>query len=357
MHGAGQGEPAGGDAREATRTLLELVATLMQESFERVGEGAVLGTLPASIERFGAMNAAYMNRNFVACNPGAGAVSALTPMNVVSRVTGTDFEMLETTQRRAVKRLKQCEFQDAFEGLDDFPRAMICLLHRAAYQGSVNAGLAPEAGYEVDVRTRILFGDPHCDFVVRSRGPRPETADAECPVTREPAPGERDDLSYAFYTFLLTSFVDYLTNHLPQETVHDVLRTCAAEVGGKVYTLMEAAGRLPDDPVGAARAVLEAGGRAFADDPDGAEDGAGAAEGEVQVTHCPQALHIRSTARANDDPDVARAVRQNACRLCKNLVAGAVDRVEPGCRVERPTALTLGDAACLFRVHRTPPEP
>ena len=335
--------PTGADARAASRTVLELVATLMEKSFEALGEGTVLGTLPTYAERFGAMNAVYMGRHFVRCDPGVGAVSALTPLNVVSRVTGTGFDMPQQTRARAVKRLRACEFLDAFEDRGEFPKAMMCLLHRATYQGSVNATLAHDDGYEVDLRTRILFGDPHCEFVVRSRGPRPDAPDRECEVTRQPAPDECDDLSYSFYTFLLTSFVDYLTNHLPEDTVHGILRSCAAEVGSKVYGLMDAVGALPRDPADAARAVLRMGGREFA--PDG--DGAGR---DLRVTHCPQAAHIIATAKGNDDPDAARAVRENACRLCKNLVQGAAERVSPGCRVGRRTSLALGDGDCHFTV-------
>ncbi len=312
----------------------------MQKSFDVLGEGVVLGTLPAYTERFGATNAVYMNRHFVRCDPSAGAVSALTPLNVVSRVTGTDFDMTESTKRRAVKRLKSCEFLSAFHNLGDFPKAMICSLHRGTYLGSVNAGLKPEEGYDVDLRTRILFGDPHCEFVVRSRSPRPESPDKECEVQRPPAPEECDDLSYAFYTFLLTSLVDYLTNHLPEETVHDILRTCANEVGSKVYGLMDAAGMLPKDPVDAARTVLYTGGRTFlASEP-----------GEVIVGTCPQAAHIIATSKGNDDEQIAQAVRENACRLCKNLVAGAVDQVASGARVERETSLALGDNQCRFQI-------
>lgn len=329
------------DARAASRTLLELVATLMEKSFEVLGEGTVLGTLPQYAQRFGAMNAVYMGRHFVRCDPGVGAVSALTPLNVVSRVTGTAYDMPQRTRARAVKRLRTCEFLEAFEDRGDFPKAMMCLLHRATYQGSVNATLEEDDGYEVDLRTRILFGDPHCEFVVRSRGPRPDAPDQECEVIRQPAPEECDDLSYGFYTFLLTSFVDYLTNHLPPKTVHDILRSCAAEVGSKVYGLMDATGTLPRDPEGAARALLRLGGREFGEPPG---------ERGLRVTSCPQAAHIVATAKGNDDPDVARAVRENACRLCKNLVQGAVDRVAPGCRVERHTALTLGDDHCRFTV-------
>lgn len=330
------------DARAASRTMLELVATLMEKSFETMGEGAVLGTLPAYSERFGAMNAIYMGRNFVRCDPSVGAVSALTPLNVISRVTGTDFDMPQQNRARAVKRLKNCEFLDAFKDRGEFPKAMMCLLHKATYQGSVNSTLQEKDGYEVDLRTRILFGDPHCDFVVRSRSPRPDAPDQECEVTRQPAPEECDDLSYGFYTFLLTSFVDYLTNHLPADTVHDILRACAAEVGSKVYGLMDATGTLPQDPVHAARAVLRMGGREFQPGPPESPD--------MRVASCPQAAHIITTSKGNEDPEAARAVRENACRLCKNLVQGAVDRVAPGCNVVRKTALTLGDDDCHFSV-------
>ncbi len=333
-------EGASADARAASRTLLELVSALMQKSFDVLGEGVVLGTLPSYTERFGQTNAVYMNRNFVRCDPGAGAVSALTPLNVVSRVTGTEFDMTETSKRRAVKRLHSCEFLDAFEDLGHFPKAMICALHRGTYLGSVNAGLAPEDGYDVDLRTRILFGDPHCEFVVRSRKQRSESPDTECEVQRQPAPGECDDLSYGFYTFLLTSFVDYLTNHLPAETVHDILRTCAAEVGTKVYGLMDAAGMLPKDPVEAAAVVLKTGGRTFENSKPG----------EISVKTCPQATHIIATSKGNEDEQVAQAVRENACRLCKNLVAGAVDQVANGARVERDSSLALGDNHCKFRI-------
>ena len=328
-----------GDAQAASRTLLELVATLMEASFQAVGEGAILGTMPAYLERFGHQNAVWMNRHFVKCHAEEGAVSALTPMNYVSRVTKTPFEMPKATKNEAVKRLKVCEFQDAFEGRGDFPKAMMCLLHKAAYQGSVNGTLGEgDPGYRVDLQSRILFGDDHCDFAVTSRTDRGAGGDKECKGKDLPSEEELAWLSYGFYTFLLTSFVDYLTKHLGQAHVEQILRDCANKVGGKVYALMDAVGLLPDDGPGAAAAVLRIGGRTFVQEGDA-----------VTVTACPQAEHIRATSAPNTPEDRER-VRANACRLCKNLVAGAVDQVCPGAKVTRTSALALGDDDCRFRV-------
>lgn len=326
------------NAQASSRTLLELVATLMEASFAALGEGVILGTMPAYLERFGKANAQYMNRHFVECHPEHGATSSLTPMNFISRITDTPFDMVTARRDTATKRLKSCEFLDAFDSRGQFPKTMICMLHKAAYQGSVNGTLPAESpGYDVEVASRILFGDPHCDFVVTARDDLPADPDKECPTKSVPSGDERENLAYGFYTFILTSFVDYLTHHLPREQVQEILRDCAAQVGGKVYALMDAVGLLSKDAPDAATQVLRLGGRTV--ERDGAD---------VTVTACPQAPHIANTAQ--HDPERQREVALNACRLCKNLVQGAVNQVAPGCRVERDGALSVGDPSCGFRV-------
>lgn len=309
----------------------------MEASFAALGEGVILGTMPRYLERFGKANAAYMNKHFVQCTPEHGAVAALTPMNYISRITDTPFDMPVATRSTATKRLRSCEFLDAFEDRGDFPKAMICQLHRAAYQGSVNGTVkAPEDGYDVSLGSRILFGDDHCDFIVKARTARPDEPDTECKGRALPNEEERADLAYGFYTFILTSFVDYLTHHLPADRVQEILRDCAQRVGGKVYALMDAVGLLSQDSKEAAAAVLRMGGRMVE------------AGDELVVTACPQAEHIRAT--ASHDAERQNEVCLNACRLCKHLVQGAVSQVSRGTKVDRDDALSVNDPSCRFRL-------
>lgn len=322
------------DTQAATRTLLELVAELMEESFRVLGEGHIVGTLPAYVERFGAGNGRFVAKHFLADADVRGPLGALSAMNVVSDVTGTEYD-LEVGEGHVTKRLHSCEFAPAFEGRDDFPRAMMCMLHRAAYQGSVNASVPQDEGFDVHLARRILFGDSVCDFVVTPRSVADE-GDRALPIAREPDADERDDLAYHFYTFLLTAFVDYLTHHLEPSVVQDLLRRVAARVGTKVERLFQATGVSDGGPTDMARRVLALGGRELA-------------EGSLRVTSCPQAEHIRSTASGADEAE-RDAVRLNACRLCKNLVGGAVSRADPDAVVERHTCLAVGDPHCDFEV-------
>ncbi|MGB1587010.1 MAG: hypothetical protein ACPHID_08225 [Thermoplasmatota archaeon] len=318
-----------GDALAASRTTLELMATLMESSFEAVGEGTILASMPAYMERFGRDNAQWMSQRF-GTEPPRGAGSALSAMNFISQVTDTPYDMVEATRGHAIKRLKTCEFRDAFENRGDFPKTMMCLLHRAAYQGSVN-GLVPAAeGFDVQIKSRILFGDDHCDFDVTARGGMDVTKDEGKLPEEKPTQEEQAWLAYGFYTFLLTSFIDYLTHHLPSDQVEQMIRECGRKVGAKVQHLLDPLGVLPEDDAGKARTVLELGGRQFGDG--------------LQVRACPQAAHIIATT-APDAPELQQRVRENACRLCKHFVAGAL-----GKDVERDGAIALGDAHCGFRL-------
>lgn len=323
------------DPAAATRTLLELVAELMEESFAVIGEGHILGTMPRFLERFGAGNARYVTKNFLAGADVKGPQGALSPMDLISRVTGTKYSTHQT-EAGTIKRLHACEFLEAFENRGEFPRAMMCMLHRAAYQGSVN-GLVDEVnGFDVQLNKRILFGDSVCDFLVVPRANVSE-GDRPLPVAHEPDAAARADLAYHFYTFLLTSFVDYLTHQLPAEKVEEMLRVVAARVGGKVGHIITAAyGEMDSETL--SNAVLRTAGRTLDGD-------------SLKVIACPQADHIRSTASGVDESDRRRVVA-NACRLCKHVVTGAVAVCGNGGNVHRAKSLALGDDHCDFEVRR-----
>ncbi len=314
------------DPAAATRTVLELVGELMEESFAVMGEGHILGTMPAYLERFGSGNARYVRKHFLADGDVVGPKSALSPMNVVSDVTQTEYDLLDTSAG-LTKRLHKCEFQPAFAKRGEFPRAMMCMLHRAAYQGSVN-GLVDGEQFDVQLTRRILFGDETCDFVVMPRD-EPSPKDTQLPMATAPGEEQRQDLAYHFYTFILTSFVDYITAHLPEATVEQMLRNVAGKVGAKLHAIRPEG---MDDPEDILRFVLIKGGRTV--------DG-------CKVTACPQADHIRATAKAAGTADEATVVA-NACRLCKHVVGGAVRQA--GADVGRTTSIALGDDSCDFEV-------
>ncbi len=314
---------------------MELVAELMEESFAVMGEGNILGTMPRFLERFGAGNARYVANHFLGEGTVKGPQGALSAMDLISRVTGTKYSTHET-EAGTIKRLHACEFLEAFENRGQFPRAMMCMLHRAAYQGSVNGLVKPEQGFDVQLNKRILFGDTACDFLVVPRSDVAE-GDRPLPVAHEPDAAARADLAYNFYTFLLTSFVDYLTHQLPAEKVEEMLRVVAARVGGKVGHIITAAyGDM--DSQALSKAVLITAGRTL--EGDG-----------LKVVACPQADHIRSTASGVDESDRRRVVA-NACRLCKHVVTGAVRACGDGGEVHRDRSLALGDDHCDFEVRR-----
>lgn len=315
----------------------------MEAGFRRLGEGAILGTLPRYLEEFGRKNAQYMAKKFVRCDPQEGAVSALTGLNFISRVTGTPFSMDTATKGDAVKRLHVCEFQQAFAKRSEFARAMICLLHLSVYRGHVN-GLLEDAeaeGYDVDLESRILFGDDHCDFHVTSRAPRGDAPDTECESKLEPTRDEMEDLSHHFYTVILVSFIDYLMKVLPAGAVESMLIDSADEVATSMAPLLRDPGLEPDMEAAwdLVRSVLLIGGREL--DPS--------AEGEVRVTSCPYAKAILSTTK-NHDPSLARDLRAASCMLCRRTTETVARTAAPGARLRRDTTLTLGDDDCRFRL-------
>ncbi len=306
----------------------------MEESFAVMGEGHIIGTMPRYLQRFGAGNARYVTKHYLAGSAIKGPQSALSPMDLISRVTGTDYST-HKTEAGTIKRLHACEFMEAFENRGEFPRAMMCMLHRSAYQGSVNGLVEDDKGFDVQLTKRILFGDASCDFLVV---PRSDVAvdDAPLPVASEPDAEARADVAYHFYTFLLTSFVDYLTHQLPEEKVEEMLRVVAARVGAKVGALItDVYGKMSSREL--AKGVLHMGGRTLEGD-------------SLKVVGCPQADHISSTASGTDEAERLRVVA-NACRLCKHVVTGAVNQFGDGGSVSRQRSLALGDAHCDFEVH------
>ncbi len=328
------------DTLGATRSVLALTATLMETAFEELGEGVILGTMPAYMEQFGADNARFLAKRYVNCDASVGAVSALTPMNHVSRVTGTPFTMPKARKDEAVKRLNTCEFLEAFEGRGDFPRAMMCQLHQASYQGSVNGLLEdPAQGYDVQVRSRILFGDPHCDFAVVSRKERPTEEDAECEVNHDPSPEDVVNLQFHFYTYMLGSFVDYLTTMLPAERLLPILRDEAQKVGTKIHHVLDATRELPKDAPGVAVEMLRAGGRSVE-----------AEGGTLTVSSCPQAQAIREATRGHTVEEDGVRARTNMCGLCHGALEGVVKAACPNATVKLDGAMTLGAPVCTFRV-------
>ncbi len=338
--------PAEGDLAVAGRTILELTATVMEAAFSLLGEGVILGTMPAYLERFGEKNARFVERHYVSCDPGRGAVSALTPMNFVSRITETPFTMVEASKDVAVKRLHACEFASAFDSKAPFAKAMVCMLHRAAYQGSVNGLLADPRrdGYDVTLQSRILFGDSHCDFAVQSRAGRPHEPDQEGAPRHAPDAAETASQVHHFYTAILVAFVDYLSSVLQPDEAALLLEDCAAKVGAKARGLLlagvPAARASPEDLL---QALLVVGGRTIERTPG--------PHPVLKVVACPYA-HPIVAATKRHDAETARQVRANACRLCHGLVSNAVEAHAPGATVARDTCLTLGDADCRFRVER-----
>lgn len=336
--------PAGaGSPLAISRTVLELIATVMDASFEQLGEGVMLGTMPAYLERFGGKNARHIRRHYVDTDPARGAVSALAPLNFVSAVTDTPFTMVEARPEQAVKRLHACEFASAFQHKTPFGRAMICQLHRAVYQGSVNGLLEPgQPGYQVQLRSRILFGDRGCDFVVTSETAPAKATDPGGAITAMPTPEQREADSLHFYMAILVAFVEYLTEVMPPEAVHLLLYNCADKVGTKLAGMFPAEGRDPAQRAhGLVRTVLSAGGRQVA--PEG-----GGALPVLRVTACPFAEPIRATTKHGDEA-LVRERRLNACRLCHGLLRGAA-ATQGLVEVERDACLTVGDAECRFRV-------
>ncbi|MEA3189422.1 MAG: hypothetical protein QOD77_4 [Thermoplasmata archaeon] len=316
------------------RTVLELIATVMDASFEALGEGVMLGTMPAYLERFGAKNARHIRRHYVETDATRGAVSALAPLNFVSALTSTPFTMAEAGPEQATKRLHACEFAAAFQHKTPFGRAMICQLHRAVYQGSVNGLLQPgQPGYQVQLRSRILFGDRSCDFLVTSDAPRDQATDPGGQVLATPTPEQREADSLHFYMAILVAFVDYLTEVMPPEAAHRLLDDCASKVGVKLAPMFPA-----DSPYKLARSILEAGGRTVEASPLPV----------LRVTACPFAGPIRAIAKHGDEAAV-RERRLNACRLCHGVLRGAV-ATQGLMGVERASCLTVGDADCRFRI-------
>lgn len=323
----------------SSRTTLELIAELMEASFERLGEGAILGTLPEYLEDFGARNVRYLQNRFISCDPRAGAVSALTGPNFLSRVTHTGFELPVARKDHAVKRLLECEFQKAFQGRSEFVRAMICLLHVSTTRGAVNGLLEdPQEGYDVELGSRILFGDDHCDFIVRSRPPRPVEADTECPIDPNIPKADVPALAHQFYTAILVALVEYLLTVLPEADVRRMATGCAGRVGTKVARVLGDAGKGQKAARDTMDRVLTYGGRRIVQD------------GNVSaVTACPFAEAILTTTRRHE-PEEARKVHSAACLLCKAAVGAAVGATWQGADVARDTCLTLGDKDCRFRV-------
>ncbi len=316
-----------------SRTILELIASLMQAGFEVAGEGVLLATMPPVLERFGARNAQYIARKFVSCDAAAGVAGALAPVNYLSRVTDTPFQMLETSASHAVKRLQSCEFADAFASKDPFARALICQLHRAVYQGSVN-GLVREPardGYDVSLRSRILFGDAHCDFVVDARaspsGPGPGDGTERRAIT----PAELEDQSHQFYMAILLALVDHLDSILSPEQLAAVVDRCGRDVGAKVARLLQPEG----SPQQRVEFLLTLGGRTMRG---------------LEAHACPYASAIAAAARGRPPADAHR-LREGACGLCTSFLSGAVGQAgAPPAHVARDGALAHGDAACRFRV-------
>lgn len=338
-----QAQQGTSDVQASSRTILELTASLMEAGFRRLGEGVIMGTMPRYLEEFGRKNASYMAKKFVECDPKAGAVSALTGLNFISRVTDTPFAMESATKADALKRLQACEFQEAFAKRSEFARAMICILHLSVYRGHVNGLMEDPAtdGYDVELESRILFGDDHCDFHVTSRAPRPDDPDSECPSKITPSREEMQDLSHHFYTVILVSFIDYLMEVLPAQTVEAMLMDCADEVGTSVAGLLREPELSPDNEAALdlVRAVLLIGGREL--DPQ--------ADDEVRVTGCPYAHAILSTTK-NHDEATARDLRAASCMMCRRMTETVARAAAPDTRLERTTCLTLGDDDCRFHL-------
>lgn len=210
--------------------MLRLIAQVMDSSFAIVGEGVVLGTMPGYLERFGQRHAEHLSRRFVKCDPATGADAALAPLNLLSGITGTSFDMVRSEAAHATKRLMACEFAPAFADKSPFTKAMVCQLHRAAYQGAVNAGVPAESGYDVALNSRILFGGTHCDFDVVSRIPRAGTGQAP-QVVLVPSAAQAAAESATFYAAILAAFLEYLGTLLPAADVEALLADCITRSG------------------------------------------------------------------------------------------------------------------------------
>lgn len=329
------GVPVHHEVDDAARTILELTAEVMDAAFALVGEGLIMGTMPPYLERFGSSNAHYVAKRYVRPVAESGAEAALAPLNFVSRVTGTPFTMVESSPHRAVKRLHACEFAPAFARKSPFAKAMVCRLHAAVYQGSVNALLPPgDAGYRVDVRSRILFGDPHCDFAVESHEARTVPPS---PAPPPPTPDDtfRRDQSCHFYTAILVAFVEYLSTILPEDRLRLLLTDCSARVGKKVARLMGAGAG--DDPVALVSRVLQNGGRTTEELDDA-----------VRVTSCLFAAPIMGVTKDHEDAQ-RDALRRASCGMCHEMMAALAEQTGEDRPMERPRCLTLGDDDCLFR--------
>ncbi|HET6399616.1 MAG TPA: hypothetical protein VFH47_08705 [Candidatus Thermoplasmatota archaeon] len=328
------------DVAASQRTILELIGHVLESAFEVVGEGVLLGTLPPYLERFGARNAEYVRRHHVRCDPASGAVAALTPMNFVSRTLGSPFTMEEARKDRAVKRLTTCEFAPAFAGRSDFAKAMMCQIHRASYQGSVDGLLADPKrdGYDVTLHSRILFGASACDFEVSSRASRPDTPDHEGEVVRPVAPDEVARDVHTFYTAILVSLVQYLGSVLPHATVQAILHAAALEVGAKLARIDPQPGASAQETV---ERLLAIGGRDVLPMAGGAE-----------VRGCPYAHTIQAMAKGASE--AAAQARASACLLCVGTLRGALQAAGHGTDVELASCLTSGDAACRFRLEASP---
>lgn len=325
---------ASSDAR--SQTVLDLIGLLMESAFEELGEGVILASMPRYLERFGADNARHLMRHYVTCDPDQGALSALTPLNHVSRVTGTPFTLVQASRRRTVKRLHGCEFLDAFKDRGQFPRAMICHLHAASYRGSVNATLEdPARGYDVTVGSRILFGDPHCDFEVVSRDERPDAPDQEGQVRHAPDAADRATLTFDFYAYILASFVDYMAAMLPGPRLEALATACGHEAGRR----LQAREGLPADGQAALLEVLRLTGHEVA-----APNGAGAL-----VSRCPHENSVRAATQGSA-ADTARAARRIAGTLCQAVVAGAVQAASGEGRLDRQTTEHAGRTAWRYQI-------
>lgn len=226
--------PAGTTAGPA---MLRLIAQVMDSSFATLGEGTVLGTMPAYLERFGQRHAEHLSRRFVTCDAATGADAALAPLNLLSGITGTAFDMVRSEAGHATKRLMACEFASAFADKSPFTKAMVCQLHRAAYQGAVNAGLPAEAGYDVGLNSRILFGGTHCDFDVVSRIPRAGVGQAP-QVVLVPSVAQAAAESETFYAAILAAFLEYLGTLLPAGDVEMLLADCLERSGTTAHEVL-----------------------------------------------------------------------------------------------------------------------
>ncbi len=321
----------------ATRTILELTAEVMQESFRVLGEGVVLGTMPRYLERFGRRNAQFMAKHYGTGQGEQGTLSALEGLNVVSRVTGTPYDLPIATPHRTVKRLKDCEFLEAFGDTDEFARAMICKLHQAVYQGAVNAYGDGGETMRVHVQSRILFGDAHCDFLVEAPDdPRTLPVAEQLPESL-PTEAAAVEETVHFYISILVAFIEYLGTVLPEDRLRILLTNCADTVGMKVQRLFKD----QDVPVVTLlTSMLAQSGRTFAT-PNSND--------EIVVASCPYARPIKGASKRHD-PERRDALRNWSCGICTSIMEGAAERHAPGTTVERKTCLTMGDEDCRFHV-------